>query len=52
VHQQRIYADVAGSFPEAERASREVLSLPVHPGLSQEDRETIVTAVNTFGGRV
>jgi dTDP-4-amino-4,6-dideoxygalactose transaminase len=52
VHQQRIYADVAGSFPGAERASREVLSLPVHPGLSQEDRETIVAAVNTFGGRV
>lgn len=33
-------------LPETERAAREVLSLPVHPSLSQEDLERIVTAVN------
>jgi len=30
-----------GAFPTAERASREVLSLPVHPGLSDGDRARI-----------
>lgn len=33
-------------LPETERAAREVLSLPVHPSLSNEDLECIVTAVN------
>ncbi len=35
-------------LPETERAAREVLSLPVHPSLSQDDLERIVTAVNTL----
>lgn len=35
-------------LPETERAARECLSLPVHPSLSQEDLERIVTAVNTL----
>jgi dTDP-4-amino-4,6-dideoxygalactose transaminase len=48
VHQQSIYDNVTESFPEAEKASLEVLSLPVHPGLSQADLETIVKAVNGF----
>lgn len=34
-------------LPETERAAREVVSLPVHPSLSQADLERIVTAVNT-----
>lgn len=34
-------------LPETERAASEVLSLPVHPSLSQSDLERIVTAVNT-----
>ncbi|WP_022885767.1 DegT/DnrJ/EryC1/StrS family aminotransferase [Glaciibacter superstes] len=33
-------------LPETERASREVLSLPVHPSLSEGDLERIVSAVN------
>jgi dTDP-4-amino-4,6-dideoxygalactose transaminase len=33
-------------LPETERAAAEVLSLPVHPSLSQEDLERIVSAVN------
>ncbi|RKS71476.1 dTDP-4-amino-4,6-dideoxygalactose transaminase [Motilibacter peucedani] len=33
-------------LPETERAAREVLSIPVHPSLTQADLETIVTAVN------
>lgn len=38
---------VGVQLPETERAAREVLSLPVHPSLQQEDLERIVTAVNT-----
>ena len=35
-----------GDFPIAEKLSGEVLSLPVHPGLSSEDLERIVEGVN------
>ena len=34
-------------LPETERAAREVISLPVHPSLTQADLEQIVHAVNT-----
>jgi dTDP-4-amino-4,6-dideoxygalactose transaminase len=37
-------------LPETERAAREVVSLPVHPSLSQDDLERIVTAVNAVAG--
>lgn len=37
-----------GSFPVAERLSREVLSIPVHPGLSQGDLEEVVGLVREF----
>jgi dTDP-4-amino-4,6-dideoxygalactose transaminase len=30
-----------GDFPVAEKVSRQVLSLPVHPGLSQEEIERV-----------
>lgn len=35
-------------LPNTEIAAKEVLSLPVHPSLSQDDLERIVTAVNTI----
>jgi dTDP-4-amino-4,6-dideoxygalactose transaminase len=34
-------------LPQTERAAREVLSLPVHPGLSDDDLKVIVEAVGT-----
>jgi len=34
-----------GRFPEAERASREVLSLPVYPELTPAQREAVVRAI-------
>jgi perosamine synthetase len=37
-------------LPETERAAREVLSLPVHPGLSHADVERVVEAVNDVAG--
>lgn len=39
-------ADV--DLPETERAANECLSLPVHPSLSQDDLDRIVTAVNAL----
>ena len=48
IHLEPAYADVDRSFPHAERAADEVLSLPVHPGLSQSDCRTIVDAIQTY----
>ncbi len=51
IHQQTYYVNELGydvTLPVAEAACEEVLSLPVHPALSQADLETIVTAVNDF----
>ena len=53
IHKQTFYMQELGydlSMPESERAAAEVLSLPVHPGLSQADLDTIVGAVNEFTG--
>lgn len=48
VHQQEYIRKMLGevSMPVTEKMSREVISLPVHPMLSKEDLETIVTEVN------
>ena len=35
-------------FPEAEKAAEEVLSIPVHPSLSQADLELVVSKINEF----
>ena len=37
-----------GSFPEAEKASRAVLALPVYPELSRQDQERIATSISDF----
>lgn len=41
---------VAVDLPVTEQAAAECLSLPVHPSVSQDDLERIVTAVNTLAG--
>jgi perosamine synthetase len=50
IHHQPLYRSLGYDdvLPEAEVASREVLSLPVHPALSQSDLDRIVGAVNGF----
>jgi dTDP-4-amino-4,6-dideoxygalactose transaminase len=40
-----------GAFPESERASKEVLSLPVFPELSAAQRDEVVAAVRSFFSR-
>ena len=48
LHQQPLYQElgIGGSFPVAEQAAQEVLSLPIHPALAQSDLEAIAAAVN------
>ena len=48
LHEQPVFAPLGykmGDFPESERASREVISLPMHPFLTEEEQDKIVTAV-------
>jgi UDP-2-acetamido-2-deoxy-ribo-hexuluronate aminotransferase len=48
LHEQPVFADLGyswGDFPHSEAASREVLSLPMHPFLSEQLQDEIVAAV-------
>jgi len=40
--------DQASHLPETSRACREVISIPVHPSLTQQDLEKIVTVINSI----
>jgi dTDP-4-amino-4,6-dideoxygalactose transaminase len=40
-----------GAFPESERATREVISLPVYPELQQSQLDEVIEAVRGFYGR-
>jgi perosamine synthetase len=50
IHQQPLYRDLGYTdrLPCTEQASAEVLSLPVHPGLSSADLERIAAAVKAL----
>jgi UDP-2-acetamido-2-deoxy-ribo-hexuluronate aminotransferase len=48
LHEQPVFAYLGykwGDFPESEKASREVISLPMHPFLSEEQQDRVVAAV-------
>lgn len=48
LHEQRAYSYLGyeqGSFPVAEKAANEVISLPMHPWLSQDEQDRVVNAV-------
>ncbi|WP_336003456.1 DegT/DnrJ/EryC1/StrS family aminotransferase [Halorientalis halophila] len=46
IPKQPAYADVEASTPVANRASEEVLSLPIHPETTEADRRTIARTIN------
>jgi dTDP-4-amino-4,6-dideoxygalactose transaminase len=50
IHKQTVYCDMGYDdyLPVTEQTALEVLSLPVHPSLTDADLETIVSAVNSF----
>lgn len=52
LHEQPVFSSLPwwkvgqlGDFPASEKASREVLSLPMHPFLTEKDQDKIVTAI-------
>lgn len=47
LHQERIFSGLgygSGSFPVSEKASEEVLSLPMHPFLTREEQDRVIGA--------
>jgi dTDP-4-amino-4,6-dideoxygalactose transaminase len=49
LHQQRCFASLdTGPLPETERAAREVVALPIHPELSDAQRDHVVTETVAF----
>jgi dTDP-4-amino-4,6-dideoxygalactose transaminase len=50
IHKQPVFQAMDGYqnvvLPETEKATREVFSLPVHPALTEEERNYIVQEVN------
>lgn len=53
LHLQPCFSELGylkGSLPNAERASREVLSIPVHPDLTESERERVIGTILGFYG--
>jgi dTDP-4-amino-4,6-dideoxygalactose transaminase len=51
LHLQPVFADLGykqGAFPIAERASREVLALPIYPELREEHQQLVVDTIGDF----
>ena len=45
IHEQPIYRDMGASAPVSERLANQVLSVPIHPGVSESDVENIAEAI-------
>jgi aminotransferase len=51
LHLNPIYGQMDQRLPNCERLNEEALCLPLHPRLTDDDVETIVAAVRSFGAR-
>lgn len=50
LHEQPVFASLGyklGDFPQSEKASHEVLSLPMHPFLTEADQDKVICAIRT-----
>ena len=53
LHEQPVFANLGyklGDFPESEKASREVLSLPMHPFLSESEQDRVIAVLTKLLG--
>lgn len=48
IHQQPAYQHVTHDAPVAEEAAEQVLSLPIHPSLSNDDLDDIIESVRSY----
>jgi dTDP-4-amino-4,6-dideoxygalactose transaminase len=51
LHLQQCFADLGGKegdLPVAEQAAREALSLPIYPGLTEQQQDTVAHAIGAF----
>lgn len=54
LHEQPVFESLGynwGDFPQSERASREVISLPMHPYLTESEQERVIAAVREHAKR-
>ncbi|AGB49982.1 putative PLP-dependent enzyme possibly involved in cell wall biogenesis [Methanomethylovorans hollandica DSM 15978] len=53
IHQQPLYKEMGytGSYPNSEKAASEVLSVPVHPALSDVDINTVIASIKEWAQR-
>lgn len=51
IHQYRCYGN-RPSLPNAEKAFRRILSLPMHPGLSDSDVDCVIESIRAFSSRI
>ncbi len=54
LHHQELYASLGygeGSLPVSEAASREVLSLPMYPELTEAQQQEVAETIREFYGR-
>ncbi|GAA2294752.1 DegT/DnrJ/EryC1/StrS family aminotransferase [Glycomyces scopariae] len=48
IHRLRPFAHIEADLPVTDRAAAEVLSIPVHPSLSESDLDRVIDAVNAL----
>ena len=52
VHTMTAYRSLGASLPETESAGARILSLPLFPGMSDEDADDVIAAVRRIAGRL